>query len=289
MKSILDQFEGSLAYVAIFIGILILTIIVALLVSRFFRRLIRKSSAELQNDPTNYQFLRHALVGVIYMVGFGIAIYAMPNLRALASSLLAGAGILAVAIGFASQHALSNVISGVFIVIFRPFRVRDRVEIRDLLGIIEDITLRHTVIRDFENQRIIIPNSVVSDEVIINSDIADDKICKWVEVGISYDSDIDLARSIMQSEVMKHPSHLDNRTEEQKLEGVDEVIVRVVSLGDFSVTLRAWAWSNNSTEAYKMKCDLLESIKKRFDREGVEIPFPYRTLVFKNPEQQPKN
>lgn len=278
-----------MAYVAIFIGILILTIIVALLVSRFFRRLIRKSSAELQNDPTNYQFLRHALVGVIYMVGFGIAIYAMPNLRALASSLLAGAGILAVAIGFASQHALSNVISGVFIVIFRPFRVRDRVEIRDLLGIIEDITLRHTVIRDFENQRIIIPNSVVSDEVIINSDIADDKICKWVEVGISYDSDIDLARSIMQSEVMKHPSHLDNRTEEQKLEGVDEVIVRVVSLGDFSVTLRAWAWSNNSTEAYKMKCDLLESIKKRFDREGVEIPFPYRTLVFKNPEQQPKN
>jgi len=71
--------------------------------------------------------------------------------------MLAGAGILAVAVGFASQAALSNIISGVFVVIFKPFRVGDRLKINELTGVVEDITLRHTVIRDLENKRIIIP------------------------------------------------------------------------------------------------------------------------------------
>jgi len=102
----------------------------------------------------------------------------MPNLRALASSFLAGAGILAVAVGFASQHALGNIISGVFIVIFKPFRVTDRVKLRELTGVVEDITLRHTIIRDFENKRIIIPNFLISEEIIVNSNFEDDRICK---------------------------------------------------------------------------------------------------------------
>ena len=99
-----------------FLFIIIATIILATLVNRFFLRLIRRSTTEMKNDPTNYQFLRHAVTGLIYMVGFGVAIYMMPALRALANSLLAGAGILAVAVGFASQHALGNIISGIFII-----------------------------------------------------------------------------------------------------------------------------------------------------------------------------
>ena len=144
------EFLDSIEYIGLFILILALTVIIAFLVNRFFRRLILKSTQEIKNDPTNYLFLRHLVVGLIYVVGISIAIYAMPNLRALASSLLAGAGILAVAVGFASQHALSNIISGLFIVIFKPFRVNDRIKLRELTGFIEDITLRHTVIRDFE-------------------------------------------------------------------------------------------------------------------------------------------
>ena len=58
--------------------------------------------------------------------------------------------------------------------------------------------------------------------------------------------------------------------------------VRVISLGEYSVNLRAWAWAINSPEGFEMACDLNESIKKRFDAEGIEIPFPYRTLVHKN-------
>ena len=84
--------------IGIFVGIIILTIIVAYLVNRFFVRLIKRSSEEMNSDPTNYHFLRHAISAIIYLVGFGTAVYVMPGLRALASSLLAGAGILAVAL-----------------------------------------------------------------------------------------------------------------------------------------------------------------------------------------------
>jgi small-conductance mechanosensitive channel len=103
-------------------------------------------------------------------------------------------------------------------------------------------------------------------------------------MGISYDSDIDLAKSIMKDEILKHPLFVDNRTEEQIEEGEDIVPVRVIMMGESSVNLRAWSWAENPPDAFVMGCDLLESIKKRFDKEGIEIPFPHRTLVYKNPK-----
>lgn len=277
-----EKILENLEYIAIFLSIMLVTIVVAYLVNRFFIRMIRKSTEEMKNDPTNYQFLRHAIVAIIYIVGFSLAIFMMPSLRALASSLLAGAGIIAVAIGFASQHALGNIVSGVFIVIFKPFRINARLKIRDLSGIVEDITLRHTVIRDYENRRIVIPNSIISDEIIINSDFAGGKICKWVEIGISYDSDIDKAKAIIKAEILAHPLLLDHRTPTQIEAGDELAPVRVIQLGESSINLKGWAWAKDSPDGFVMLCDLLESIKKRFDKEGIEIPFPHRTLVHKN-------
>jgi small-conductance mechanosensitive channel len=258
------------------------TILIATVVNFFFVRLIKRSMEDMRSNPTNYQFLRRALVVMIYLFGMSIAIYTIPSLRTLASSLLAGAGILAVSVGFASQHALSNIISGFFIVLFKPFKITDRLKIREMNGIVEDITLRHVVIRDFENKRIVIPNSIISNEIIINSDFTEDKICKWMDIGISYSSDIDLAKRIIAEEVLAHPLHVDPRTPEQLENGMPEVMVRVLLLGDSSVMLRGWAWAKNAKESFEMSCDLYESIKKRFDKEGIEIPFPHRTVYLKN-------
>lgn len=277
-----ERLIENLGYFSIFIVVVIITLVLAFVVNRFFKRLIRRSTEEMNNDPTNYQFFRHAVNAIIYIVGFSIAIYTIPSLRALASSVLAGAGIFAVVVGFASQQALSNIISGVFIVIFKPFRVNDRVKLREMTGIIEDITLRHTIIRDFENKRIIIPNALISDEIIVNSDFGNDKICKWIDIGISYDSSIEQARSIMKEEIIKHPLNLDPRTEKEIEDGAELAAVRVIGLGDSSINLRAWAWAKNSPDAFRMGCDLYESIKLRFDAEGVNIPFPHRTIIHKN-------
>ncbi len=277
-----QQWLNILESAGIILAIIGGTIVIALVFNWFFRRYIRRSSLVMRTDPTNYQFLRHAITAVIYAVGFGWALSTLPQMKSITNSILATAGILAAAVGFASQHALSNIISGMFIVLFKPFRVNDRLSLRNTYnGVVEDITLRHTVIRDFQNRRILIPNSVISDEIIINADFEDDKVISWLEIGISYDSDIDLARKIIQEEALAHPLTLDGRSPVQIDAGDPVVRVRVINLMDYYVQLRAWVWTRDNADAFASRCDLLESIKKRFDREGIEIPFPYRTLVEK--------
>ena len=279
------EMNPLLLNIGTFLTIVIATLIIGFLANRLLTSLVQKSTAGMTSDPTNYKFIKHVMLACIYIVGFALAIYSMPNFRALAGSLLAGAGIFAVAMGFAAQHALGNVVSGVFIVIFKPFRINDRLALQSHQGIVEDITLRHTVIRNFENRRIIIPNSVISNEIIVNADFGDDMIVKWVDISISYKSDIDTARRIMREEVLAHPLHIDPRSPEDIASGVPEVVVRVIGLMDSSVNLRAWVWGKDAPDAFVLGCDLLESIKKRFDADpNVEIPFPHRTVYVQSEE-----
>tara|TARA_R110002096_G_scaffold28336_22_gene86005 strand:- start:3602 stop:4492 length:891 start_codon:yes stop_codon:yes gene_type:complete len=265
------------------VAILLLTGIAGTITAKLFKLGIRKAEAEGSSDLTSLKFLKRGVTFLIYLVGISFAVYMVPQFRFIAKSILASAGLLAIAVGFAAQQALGNIVSGIFIVIFKPYKIGDRILLRtDLTGVIEDVNLRHTVIRNFENKRIIIPNSVISNEILINSNYNDDKIIKWVEIGISYDSDIKLARKIMQEEILSHPSFIDARSEEQIEKGDEIVPVRLISLGDSSVNLRALATAIDPPSAFVMGCDLLESIKDRFDAEGIEIPFPHRTIVYKN-------
>jgi len=280
----LDTFFNSVWGLPTIIGLIILaTVVVAILSNKLFRKAVKRSLETDAGDATTLRFLQHSVSVIIYLTGLSFIIYMIPSLRHIAQSLLAGAGILAIVVGFASQQALANIMSGLFIVMFKPYKISDRIEVKtDLAGVVEDINLRHTVIRDFKNKRIIIPNSVISSEVVVNSNYEDNKICQWIEIGISYDSDIDKARDIIRDEVVKHPLFIDNRTEEEIAAGEEKVPVKIISMGDFSVNMRAWAWASSPLDAFLMRCELLESIKKRFDKEGIEIPFPYRTLVFKD-------
>lgn len=262
--------------------ILFLTFLATVITRGIMNRAIKLASEHLNSDPTKYRFLKHLLMATIIILGIGLAIYTIPALRAIAVSLFAGAGILAVIIGFASQAAFANIISGIFIVIFKPFRINDVIQIgTQHSGVVEDITLRHTVIRNWENRRIIIPNSVISNETLINSSIIDEKTCRHLPIGISYDSDIRRARQIIEEEVAHHPEYIDVRTPEEKADGQPLVRTRVVELGEYAVVIRAYLWAKDSITAFTMSTDLMESIKLRFDAEGIEIPFPYRTLVYK--------
>lgn len=243
---------------------------------------IKKQSKKVNVDPTNFSFLKNSISFIIYTAGLIAIFYITPSLKSVSKALFAGAGVLAAIIGFASQKAFSNIISGIFILIFRPFRVKDIIEVGSLnKGIVEEITLRHTIIRNYENRRIIIPNSIISEETIINSNIIEEKIKKFVEFDISYESDIDLAKQIIYDEAVNHPLLVDNRSEEEIAENKPKVVLRVIRLGDFSVTLRAYVWAKNNDDAFILNCDMNESVKKRFDKEGIEIPYPHRTIVQK--------
>ncbi len=264
------------------IAVLCSAFLVTFILRKLLNMFIRKYAEKLKTDPTHFSFIKNSLGFVIYTIAFIVIFYGIPQLRALGTALFAGAGVLALVIGFASQQAFSNIVSGVFILVFKPFRVTDIIEFKDgQMGIVEEITLRHTIIRDFSNRRIIIPNSVISEETIINSSIQDEKIKKHVTFSISYDSNIDKAIDIIREEAMKHPLLLDNRTPQEIVEGVPVVAVRVVGWAGSSIEIKALTWSNNHGNAYILKCDLLKSVKERFDAEGIEIPFPYRTVVFK--------
>jgi len=256
--------------------------VLLIILRKIATKIIKNNADKLKVDPTNFSFLKNSLSFIIYFIALIVIFRHIPALRSFGSALFAGAGILAAIIGFASQKAFSNIITGIFILIFKPYRVGDVIEISNgRIGTVEEITLRHTIIKDFKNERIIVPNTVISDDIIINSSITDSKIQCRVEVGISYDSDIDLAMQIMRDECEKHRLLIDNRTHEDLANEVPLVRVAVIALADFSVNLRANAWTESFADAFQMRTDLLKSIKERFDREGVEIPFPYRTIVYK--------
>lgn len=268
--------------IAIFI-IIIVSIALSFLLRHLINRYIERKSRDINVDPTNYLFIKNAISFIIFIGATVIIFVSIPPLKSVGLSLFAGAGILAAAIGFASQQAFANIISGIFIVVSKPLRVGDFIKIdSEKSGLVEDITLRHTIIRNFENRRIIVPNSTIGNATIINSSITDEKICKHIEMGISYDSNIDLAIKIMQDEIEKHSYNIDNRTEEDIALDQPRVIVRLIGFGDSSVNLRAYAWAIGPVEAWQMQCDVYKSIKKSFDEKGIEIPFPYRTIVYKN-------
>lgn len=285
MKSIDYKYWG------IVLGIIIFAYIFSFISRRILTVAIRRKSVRLNEDPTKFVFLKNSISFIIYTVATIIIFLITPQLNDLGKGLFAGAGILAATIGFASQKAFSNILSGVFVLIFKPFSVKDTVELKSetLKGIVEEITLRHTVIRDYENRRIIIPNSLISETILINSSIVEEKIKKHIEFGISYDSDIDLARKIITEEVQKHPLFLDNRTKEEIESNTPPVLVRLIALSDFSVILKAYVWAKTNDDSWVLSCDVMESVKKRFDKESIEIPFPYRTIVFKNKDKEEKN
>ena len=268
----------GLVIAGVVVGAFVLSFILRKIISLF----IVKYSKRLKADPTNFSFLKNSISFIVFTAAIIFIFYYIPTFRQFGKALFAGVGIFAAVIGFALQKTLSNLISGLFILMFKPFRIDDTLKFTDnKMGVVEEITLRHTIIRDYENRRIIIPNSVISEEVIVNSNISDKKINKHIEFGIAYDADVDKAIAIIQDEIEKHPNFIDNRKAAEKRDDVPAVLVRMVEWSDFSIKLRAYAWAKGNDEAFVMKCDVLKSIKARFDKEGIEIPFPYRTLVFK--------
>lgn len=304
---------GTLIFI-VFIGMG--TILVARTVNHLMESYFKRASSKLRMDITAFRMFRHITVAAIYFIGLVVIIFVIPGLHTLSVALFSGAGLAAIVIGFAAQSTLSNIIAGISLTLFQPFRVGDRLNIMNEYGKVADLNLRHTVIITWDNRRLIIPNSVISNEAVINWTIEDPAVIWPIDIGISYDSDISLARKIMIEEARKHPLVMPPQTLEYSivkpsflkpetlanglmdlsvLHNVDpdfkergEVKVYVTELGDFAVNLRLMVWFKDRGDAYSSGCELREAIKKRFDSEGIEIPFPYRTIVYKTDIEKEK-
>jgi small conductance mechanosensitive channel len=305
-----DWFSNNLDTLIFILIVTVSTIFVARLANHLMQSYLKNASDRLHVDMTTFRMFRHITVAAIYFMGLLIIIFSIPDLQNIATALLASAGLAGIIIGFAAQSTLSNIIAGLSLAIFQPFRVGDRVNIMNEYGKVTDLNLRHTVVTTWDNRRLIIPNSIISEESIINWTIEDPAIIWPIDIGISYDADIDFARKLMVEEARKHPNVMPphkveynvlrpgfRKKESQKTGLLDiypalytvdpdfrergDVEVHVTELGDFAVNMRLLVWFKDRSVSYGSGCEIREAIKKRFDKEGIEIPFPYRTIVYK--------
>lgn len=272
---------SAVAFAALVIA---LTILLAQIVSRVMRRLVERHRNDNSGLATVLGFARYAAVFAIYFAGAMVVVYSIPLLSSAVRTLLTASGIIAVVAGLAAQEALGSVVSGLMILLFKPFKMGDVVRYidSDISGVIEEITLHHTAIRTWENKRVIIPNSKMNSAVLENADYGDSKVCVFLKIGVTYESDIDKAKALLAEVIAAHPDYLDVRTAEQKAADAPEVNVVVLELADSAVVLRASLWARDYLTAFRLKCDTQERIKQLYDQtDGVELAYPHLVVMEK--------
>jgi small conductance mechanosensitive channel len=182
------------------------------------------------------------------------------------TSLIAVLGAASLAIGLALQGTLSNVAAGVMLLVFRPFRVGQFVELNGMSGTVKDLTLFTTELATGDNVQIILPNSSVWGSPLKNYSAHATRRVDMV-YGIAYDADIDKAMSIIHAAIAA----------DDRCHKAPEPLVVVGNLGDSSVDLTTRVWCA-AADYWGVKFDLTKKIKETFDAEGVDIPFPTRTV-----------
>ncbi|MFB6142722.1 MAG: mechanosensitive ion channel family protein [Halorientalis sp.] len=228
------------------------------------RRLLERRGLDAHARKPLLKVTAILTVFVAVAVAFGLAGYGN-FLTALAT--VAAAATLA--IGFAMQDVIKNFVAGVFIFTDRPFRIGDWIEWDGNAGIVEDISLRVSRVRTFDNELLTVPNSQLTDGVIKNP-VAKDQLRLKVVFGIGYDDDVDAATEIIVEEAEAHPDVLDDPAPS----------VRLVELGDSSVGLQSRIWIANPSRAdfVKTRSEYVQAVKERFDEAGIDIPYPNRTI-----------
>lgn len=217
---------------------------------------------------------------VVWTIGILIATRQIKALQDLALVLFSSSGVVVVVLGLSAQETISNLISGVMIAWNKPFEVGDYIRCVDngAEGFVQEISLRHTTLRTFENHLFVVPNSILNSSVIENYTMAE-KQCVFFDVGISYDSDLERAMEIISEIAQAHPFFYDVRTDEQIQENVPAVPVRVKELANSSVDLRAVLWVRSFSQRGSYLSDLRKDVKLAFDKEGIEIPYPYQNTI----------
>jgi small conductance mechanosensitive channel len=241
----------------------ILILVVGRWVARFLSNLAIKALKRSELDETLEHFFGRLIYYSLLVV---VVIMALANVGFPTTSLVAVLGASALAVGLALQDTLGNLASGILIIILRPYRIGDLVEISGDRGVVTGVGFFHTEMRTADNKALLVPNSDVMDNNIINYSEMD-----WIRVdmtfGIGYDDDLLKAKQILRDIVAA-----DTRI------AVDPApIIAVEELGDNSVNLAVRPYSKLE-DMLELRFDITEQVKLRFDEAGISIPFPQRDV-----------
>ena len=203
---------------------------------------------------------------VIYVGTFFLFVITLQQFGLKMSALLGAAGIIGIALGFASQTSVSNIISGLFLIGEKPFAVGDMVKVGDKQGIILSIDLLSIKLRTYDNQFIRIPNENLIKTEVINITRFPIRRLDLI-VGVAYKEDIRNVISVLKDIAEKNPLVLNE----------PEPFIMFQEFGDSSLNIKFGIWVTKE-QYWELKKKILIEIKERFDSEGIEIPFPHRTL-----------
>ena len=274
MKEFIDN--NPVLFIALkVVGVLFLTFLLTWVVRLILNKVEKKAGIKRIRGVSqiSQKLLKNIVVGILYVIGIFTAINQIPSLSSALSTVLAGSGILAVIVGFAAQESFGNLVSGIFLTLFKPFDVGNRVRLvsQDINGYIEDITLRHTVIRTVTDTRLLVPNSVMGSAIVENTNYVDGNPTKnFIDVDVAYDTDLEKAMAIMSEVIVSHPKYV----------GVKPLTIYVRNFAASGISLRGTMTTRTLDDNYIASSEARIALKKAFDAAGIVIP--YQTVTISN-------
>ncbi len=245
---------------------------VVIVLAWFFSRLVANGICRLIRRFSNHESLielvRKLIRVIVLGIGFVVALQIL-ELDKAATTFLAGAGIIGLALGFAFQDLSANFISGVFLAARRPMQIGDIVETNDYIGVVQAIELRSSLIRTFQGQMVMMPNRKIFEEPLVNySQLGRRRVD--LPVGVSYGDDLPRAAEIAVEAVRS------------EVGGAEQVEAFYEAFGDSSINfqLRFWVSFRRQPDYLEARSKAIMAIKAAFDANDVTIPFPIRTLDF---------
>ncbi len=227
---------------------------------KFLTKLLSKSKAFSKLDSNVRSFLNSFLsIGLKAVVIITVAgIVGIPM-----TSFITILGSMAVAIGLSLQGSLSNIAGGLIILLFKPFAIGEYISVDGVEGTVCEIGLYYTYLKTVDNQKIVVPNAVASNNTLVNVTHQTTRRVD-LKVTVAYNSDIDTVKDILLGIAHAHPKILKNPA---------EPMARLSEHGDSALvfTFRCWC---NSADYWDVRFDLLEQVKEAFDKRGISIPYP---------------
>ncbi|HFK5528076.1 TPA: mechanosensitive ion channel family protein [Elizabethkingia anophelis] len=265
LKEILEYHIFALGQYSLTVYQLISSAVIVLIglgIVRIFKSLIYKSEKiDVGKKFAFAQILK-------YIIIVFTAILAFRTLGVDVSPLLLGGSVILVGIGLGLQNLFLDFISGVIILLDRSIKVDDVVEIENVVGKVQQINIRTSTILTRDNKSMIIPNSILTKNKIVNMSYDDDVANFGISIGVGYDSDVDLVMKLMLESAKEHPEVFQEKP----------AVARLSNFGDSSLDFSLFFNSRYLFKAEAIKSDLRLSILNKFRENNIDIPFPIRTL-----------
>jgi len=275
-NNLVDKLKGWFNTIIEYLPNFILAIIVlvmAYFIAKYVNKLTKRLVDKKVEEESVSSMISRITAVIVVLAGLFLALGIM-NLNKALTSLLAGAGVAGLAIGLALQGTLSNTISGIILSFRKKIQIGNWVETNGYSGEVMDINMKDFTLKEADNNIVVIPNKMILENPLKNYSLTT-RMRVFLECGVGYESDLEKVESLTKEVIAK--------TFDQ-VESPEDVEFYFTEFGDSSINFlcRFWIDAESMLEKLRAKTRAIIEIKKAYDQEGINIPFPIRTLEFNN-------